>query len=195
MDELFDFFIKSLPYIGTIFTLVLGSFLGYKFSNRQYKNQKQIEYIQNQISNFYSPMLALRKEISAKSLLRVTIHHESETAWAEECKIGFKNDDIQNKMFEPYEKLIDYDNEQLHKELIPKYKKMFNIFNKYYWLAEPETAKWYDKLHNFIEIRSRFDKKSLPKKVIKNLDFEEKHLYGFYSELEFRMNELKNKLK
>ena len=115
-------------------------------------------------------------------------------AWKEECERNpepFLNHD---EKFKPYAKIIEYDNEQLRNELLPLYRKMLSRFGENYWLAEPETRKWYSELCEFVELWERWMASSIPAKVIEKLDHSEEGLRPFYRELEDRIDILRSKL-
>ena len=180
--------------IGPICTLLAG-YIGVRFGWKQLIEQKRLEYIERQLREFYSPMLGCRKEIQAKSALRLRISQASEEAWKEVCERNPRPFVNHDKEYEPYKKTIDYDNDQLEKELIPLYEKMLRIFNENYWLAEPETTIWYSKLCDFVELWRRWISRNIPADVIKKIDTSEKELLPFYDELENRLTLLKKELK
>jgi len=186
--------------IPSLITLLVG-YLGYRYALAQLKEQKKIDFYIKQLKEFYSPLLGYRNEILAKSEVRLKIEKASDEAWREKCEllrrrnhnyeIKFEGD----KEFEPYKKIIDYNNKQLKNDLIPKYRMMLKIFTDNYWLSEPETRKWYKELCEFIEIWNRSLKKTLPNEVVEKLSHSEKKLYGFYEDLEKQVERLRRKVK
>lgn len=118
----------------------------------------------------------------------------SEEAWKELCRRNPEPFIDNEEKYEPYGKIIEYNNRQLAEELIPLYKKMLEIFSKNYYLAEPKTSEYYGTLCEFIEIWDRSLSKAIPNEVAQKLDHREEKLYPFYDELENRIQELRSKI-
>ena len=126
--------------LAPICTLLAG-YIGVRYGLKQIRIQKRIDFIERQLRELYSPLLAYQKEIRAKSELRLRISKAAEEAWKEVCKRNPKPFVNHEKKFEPYNKIIEYDNKQLKNELLPLYRKMLSTFRDNYWLAESETRK------------------------------------------------------
>ncbi len=78
---------------------------------------------------------------------------------------------------------------------MPLYRKMLSVFTENYWLAEPETRKWYSEFCKFVELWERWLAEKIPGDVIKQLDYDdEKKLQLFYEDLEKQTDQLRNKL-
>lgn len=84
-------------------------FAGYWLSSRGDKKQHNREFIEKQITEFYSPMLGIRKKIIALSELRVHISKAMDESWEEKIK-DKPSEWNSDKDFIPYEKSIDYNN-------------------------------------------------------------------------------------
>ena len=72
---------------------------------------------------------------------------------------------------------------------------MLKIFTDNYWLAEPETRKWYSELAEFIEIWERSLSNSMPNEVVEKIGHDEKKLNGFYEDLEKHIDIIRMKLE
>ncbi len=179
--------------LAPICTLLAG-YIGVRYGLKQIRVQKRVDFIQRQLREFYSPLLAYQKEIRANSELRLRISKAANEAWEEVCERNPKPFINHDKKFEPYNKIIEYDNKQLKNELLPLYRKMLSTFRDNYWLAESETGKWYSELYDFIELWERWISNNIPGDVIKKLNHSEKKLKQFYQELEDRSVVLRNKL-
>ena len=179
--------------LAPICTLLAG-YIGVRYGLKQIRVQKRVDFIQRQLREFYSPLLAYQKEIRANSELRLRISKAANEAWEEVCERNPKPFINHDKKFEPYNKIIEYDNKQLKNELLPLYRKMLSTFRDNYWLAESETGKWYSELYDFIELWERWISNNIPGDVIKKLNHSEKKLKPFYQELEDRSVVLRNKL-
>ncbi|QSQ08255.1 hypothetical protein H0A61_00575 [Koleobacter methoxysyntrophicus] len=186
--------------ISSLVTLLVG-FFGYRYALLQLREQMKMDFYIKQLKDFYSPLLGYRNEILAKSEVRLKIEEVSNEAWRERIEllqrknpnfpIGYDGE----KEIGPYKKIIDYNNNQFEKDLLPKYKMMLKIFTDNYWLSEPETRKWYKELCEFIDIWDRFLKGTLPNDVVRKLSHMEKKLDGFYQDLEKQLEKLRKKIK
>jgi len=181
------------PAWAPICTLLAG-YIGVKYGLKQVMIRKKLDFVELQLREFYSPLLGCHKEIRAKSELRLKISNAASEAWKEKCEKNSEPSINHEKKFEPYKKLIEYNNEQLRNDLLPLYHNMLMIFRKNYWLAEPQTRKWYSELCDFVEIWDRWISESIPKEVIEKLDHSEERLKPFYQELENQNYILRNKL-
>lgn len=192
-------FIAIVPTFIQFVTMVIGAYLGFLFGAKHTRLQKKLDFIERQLREFYSPILGCHKEIRAKSEARVRISQAANQAWQEKCaeereKSSFHQFDHE-KAFEPYKNIIEYENQQFEDELMPVYRNMLEIFRNNYWLAEPETRKWYPELCWFVELWERWLSKNIPAEVIAKLDTSEQRLVPFYQELETRMDVLRKELK
>lgn len=173
---------------------LLAGYIGVSYGLKQIRTQKKLDFIERQLRKFYSPLLGCQKEIRAKSELRLKISKAAHESWKEVCERNPKPFLNHDKEFEPYGKIIEYNNEQLKNELLPLYRKMLMTFRENYWLAEPETRKWYSELCDFVELWNRCISDNIPADVVEKLDHSEERLKPFYQELENRSDILRNKL-
>lgn len=189
-----ELFVDLLKWALAPICTLLAGYIGIRYGLKQVRTQKKLDFIERQLREFYSPILGCQKEIRAKSELRLEISEAAKKAWKEVCESAPKPFLNHDKEFEPYEKMIEYDNEQLKNELLPLYRKMLLTFRENYGLADPETDKWYSELCNFVELWERWISDNIPAEVIKKLDYSEKRLNPFYRELENRIDILRSKL-
>jgi hypothetical protein len=180
--------IEAVKFLVSVLAPVLAGYIGVKYGLKQIKMQKRMEFIENQLNKFYSPILGLRKEIRAKSELRVKIESLGDEAWKEACKNGQAPD------ITPYTKSIDYNNRQLREQFIPAYNKMLEVFKENYWLVEGETRKFYPQLVEYVEIWNRNFADGLPPDVAARIKHTEGNLENFYNELEIRTDKLRQEL-
>lgn len=94
----------------------------------------------------------------------------------------------------PYDKIIEYDNNQLREELMPLYRKMLDLFTEKYWLADEDTRAFYDDFLEFVEIWERFLVGALPGEVIKKLGHGEEDLVPFYEHVERKLSALQEEI-
>ena len=177
--------IDTIKFIVSTVSPLIAGYIGVKYGLKQIKTQKSLDFYERQIREFYSPMLGCQKEIRARSEVRLKINNAASTTWKDKFK---ENSDRDDKDFHPYERILEYNNSQLENELIPLYKKMLSIFSNNFWLAQPETRKWYPELCEFVEIWQRSISESIPGEVIEEIGHSEKKLYDFYEDLENQLN-------
>src|SRR5437868_10642688 len=69
----------------TSFITLSAVYLGYRFTIKQNKRQRQLEFTERKITIFYSPMIGYRNQIKAKSELRLELSKAANTAWGKIC--------------------------------------------------------------------------------------------------------------
>lgn len=94
-----------------------------------------------------------------------------------------------------YERLLEYDNQQLTGELVPLYQSMLDHVTKNMWLAEPSTLDHYSALVEYVELWNRGLKQSLPTEFMFEVKHEEKKLDPFYADLDLQFKRLRDELK
>lgn len=173
-----------IPLLSGLF----GSWLVYYFGVRQLLIQHRSAFRERQLAEFYAPLAGIRKQIRAKSELRVKISAAANEAWQDIC-VSYGDRPMLNdeERFAPFEKLIDYNNEQLKTELVPKYREMLTLFTDRYHLAEPDTRAFYQEFLEFVEIWNRWLAGSLPATVVEKLGHEEEKVKPLYEHLESKM--------
>lgn len=177
---------------------LVGAFVVYVFGIRKLSIQLRNTFVEKQLSEFYSPIAGCRKRIRAKSELREKISGAANASWQELCaqysdaqKIMHNNEEL----FAPYKSIIEYDNQQIREELIPLYRKMLDVFNEKYWLADQDTRAFYQDFLEFVEIWERFLAESLPGDVIRKLGHTEAKLHPFYEHIEQKLTALQREVK
>lgn len=187
--------LELIKWIVPSLITLAAAYLGINFGLKQIRIQKQLDFYERQLKEFYSPLLGYRSEILAKSNVRVKISTAANEAWQELCKSQRSPDWDHEKAYAPYDKIINYDNEQFRNELFPLYEKMMTIFRENYWLSEPDTRKWYPELCEFVEVWRRWLSSSIPFDVVEKLDHSEDKIKPFYDELEKQVDILRGRLK
>ncbi len=184
----------AVPAISGLCGVGVGAFL----TSRMEKIGRRHEFLSKQLTNFYSPLLALRKEIETIGKVRVRIGSVAGNVWHEMCDRHEGNPPELQKLTQEksdkFTKIIDYDNEYLETDTIPAYHKMIEIFRKNIHLAEPSTAKHFSALLEFVNIWDRFLTGSLPGEVIRALEHSEQSLYPLYDDLQLQHEKLRDKL-
>ena len=178
----------------TSLVILLAAYLGYRFTIKQNKRQRQLEFIERKITTFYSPMIGYRNQIKAKSELRLDLSNAAGIAWGKICDEQPRPFLDHEKYFEPFKKLIEYNNKQFAEELLPMYDKMLLVFMENYWLANTSTQGWYGEFCRFVDLWHRFLNDSVPGRALNELKHGEELLLPFYDDLEKQLEELKQKI-
>lgn len=186
--NVYQFIIQSMQYIVPPASAIIAGYFGLRYGLKQSREEKKIDIIEEQLNKFYSPLLAFHKELKCKGEIRCRISKTGDEVWKEKVNQKGKDD------MQYVDKEIQYNNEQLKKELLPLYYKMIDIFRENYWLADPETQKYYPKLVEFVEIWKRWMEKSIDPDVVKRIGSNENELEPFYRELEERTRILRSKI-
>jgi hypothetical protein len=178
----------------------LGVFLGAWLTAKRETTQRQLKYIENQLSLFYSPLLGIRSTIQKNAELRVTIQGEAQEQWAILCSHSEalnpeEKQKITTEKWPRFKNLLDYDNQKFEDVLFPLYEEMLDCFRKNYWLADEETRRYYPVLLQFVEVWNRNLKDALPIEVWNALDYKEAVLKDFYVHIEAKHEELRVLLK
>ena len=174
------------PIVSGFVGIRLGSGLagGREISSRRYA------FLQQQLEEFYSPMLGIRQEILAKSQLRWKISDKAGEAWKELFPEGIgpeASGKISERRGPEFDALIKYDNDQLRKELIPAYQRMLDLFREKMWLAGETTLTYYPELVEFVEIWNR----SLPLEVFRKIGHTEERLKPLYDNLNSQITRIR----
>jgi hypothetical protein len=106
--------VATLKWVTPAAITLFAGYLGAVYGIKQLRYEKRLEFVSRQLGEFYSPMLAYHQAIRAKSDLRLKIHQAADPAWRETCAGSPKPFLDSQKAFEPFEKIIQYDNRQLY---------------------------------------------------------------------------------
>jgi hypothetical protein len=172
---------------------LLGVLIGGLMSSRGQKAERRNARIREQLHDFYSPLLGIREEIRAKSELRTKLHSAANAAWQKQ--VAIHNRSVPEDIEAQFNKVIDYSNEQLEKDLVPLYRKMLDLYLSNKWLAEESTRGFTYELVEFVEIWNRYFAESLPRQVLNEIEHTEAKLQPFYSDLQDNFNRLSKELQ
>jgi hypothetical protein len=174
-------------------TGLLGVFVGALATLSGQKRTRKNERARQQLEEFYSPLLGIRNEIRAKSELRTSLHSLAGAAYLQEVEVHNRN--VPQDLKDKYDKLIQYSDDQLRKELVPQYEAMVRLYLEKRWLAEVSTLKFDYVLVEFVEIWGRFLEDTIPTRVLQLLDHSEAKLKPFYDDLQMCFDVLSKQLK
>lgn len=190
-----------------IFVAIIGALAGFSgvvigawLTSKREQTQRQLKFLESQLSQFYSPLLGIKNTIHRNSELRETLQSIASEQWAllnantNQLSLNV-NKDFTDEKWPKFKKLLDYDNQKFEKELFPLYQEMVECFRKNYWLADEETRKYFPTLLQYVEVWNRNLNDALPFEVWNALDHKEASLADFYKHLESKHNQLRDQLK
>ncbi|MBI2818544.1 MAG: hypothetical protein HYX73_01065 [Acidobacteria bacterium] len=178
--------------------VLLTGYVTFWFTRRHYRYQQRHSFVERQLEELYSPLLALWNEIKRKRDIRSRVSTANDEEWRRLCDQTSKMHDpieafyrLEKKHGPVFQASIDYDNEQLKSTILPSYRQMLSIFQEKLWLAEPDTTQYLPALTEFVDLWDRWLAESIPAAVVKNLGHSEKQLHAFYEHLERKYEELR----
>ena len=183
--------VSALAGLGGV---VVGAVLTSVLASRREQRKSQLEFLRKQLSEFYSPMLGLRSEISAHSTLRVRLQTEAGAAWqalSAAAAPGPEAQQLTANRFPQFQALIEYDNNKLREKLMPAYRKMLDVFRNGLWLAEADTRKHYPAVVEFVDVWERWLDGSMPGEVLERIGHAEENLSQFYDDLQTKHDQLR----
>jgi len=183
-----------VPAISGLCGVAIGAFL----TSRREKLKRKHSFLSKQLTDFYSPLLVIRKELKASGELRLRISSAADIEWRKLCGRYEGQPDELRKLSETrgkrFEKIIDYNNEKLKNEALPAYHRMIKIFRDNMWLAEESTLRHFSALIEYVDIWDRFMAETLPGEVVTALGHTEESLYPLYEDLQKRHDEIRSQL-
>jgi len=199
-----------IPLISAAAALV-GVILGGWWSDRREREKRHADFIGRQLAEFYGPLVSLRAEILARSVLREKVSAAGEAAWqeliAEARQVGGRLNAlasveemqrVRKERWPSFEALIKDESHILRNELMPAYRQMITTIREKMWLATPETrdrfaSGEFSALFDHIEILERHLRSPLPSEVVIAIDHREEKVKPLYTHLEETYHQLRRK--
>jgi len=174
---------------------LLGVLVGGIVTNWNNKREQRRGAIQQQLAEFYGPLLALRSQIKAKSELRERLSRLVDEEMPRELSgLPERANAVVESELRASSRMVEYNNRQIEQDLLPAYKEMRDLFSKKMYLAEKSTLPYLSELVEFIEIWDRWMDKSLPRSALAGVNHSESRLYPFYDELQKQFESLREGL-
>ena len=172
IDELLVETVKQLPsVIPTLITAFVGLggvWYGGHLTRRNDQARLQLDFVEQQLRDFYGPLLGLRAELRALGELRVRVNEAIDMSWRELCDRATAQGghqaliELTKTREQNFTRTIDYDNEKLRNDEMPAYDRMLAIFRDKYFLAQSSTQAHLPALIEFVELWHRFLDKTIP---------------------------------
>ena len=179
----------AIPAGAGVIGVLLGSLLAFSHA----RHQSKLAFIEKQLSEFYSPLVGIRKEIAVLSEFRKDIDDESNKISQRYRENG--GPDFPDPELEKSVDRIEYNNKQLTDHLIPAYRRMVDHFREKFWLAEYKTREHFPVLVQFVEKWNRDLAGTLTPELSRSVDVREKNLYPLYEDLEKTHDSLRERLR
>ncbi|OFV98209.1 MAG: hypothetical protein A3H28_14240 [Acidobacteria bacterium RIFCSPLOWO2_02_FULL_61_28] len=187
-----------MNWLSQIALIIVSALVGAWVTHRLSRYQQRHAFFEQQLREFYSPLLGLREEIRLKGVLRVRLHATSDEEWrrlCEETKAMHNPIEASVRLSKErapdFVKVIEYDNDQLRNVILPAYRQMLAMFREKPYLADEETHQYLPALAEFVDLWDRCLTKTIPWEVIEKLGPSEKELLPFYEHLQKKHDELR----
>jgi hypothetical protein len=177
--------------IGGVIVVLLGGLI----SSGNETERRKTEFCEKQLCEFYGPMVAIRKEIQARSELHEKLQGTAVNVWVRAAPYLQLIGGTHDKRKRQFGAIIEDDSEAFRKNLLPDYQRMIDMFRDKMWLAESETRAYFGDFVEFVEVWQAFLRGTLPVEVVRAMDHSEKNLNPFYEHLEKTCDRLQKQLK
>jgi len=160
----------------------IGIILGGWLVAWQRKVARKRQFLEKQLQDFYSPLLAIHDEITVFQNPLAT-------------GVGFsaRDDDDQES---DYPKVPDEDEKDIvAQQLLPAYERMLEVFRDNMWVVDDETRKFYPGLFRFVHHWRRVVKNALPENPLTAWQHSEKELQDFFNNLQQHQHRMRKRLR
>jgi hypothetical protein len=176
--------------LSVIAALGVGGWIGSVINNWMASHREMaaraVQFRKQQLEQFYGPLLAMHKEIRARSELRVKLQKAINTQHIEDMLLAGrgKTDEASDAHLPAILTNIRDESETFQNVLMPRYREMIDVFRGKMWLAEPETREYFKSLIEFVDVWDKILADKLPRSVAPAIGHTEQNLYPFYQHLE-----------
>lgn len=176
--------------------VVLGSFLGFYFTERSARKARKFEFMKERLRDFYSPMAGIIRELREFGESRVEVSEASDQVWRQNIEDarqrgGVKEIQLEAERLQPILRGIDYNNQQLRNRLMPLYEEMLDLFRKHRHLTTDEVRKYYPTLVRFVDMWRRILHDATVHEVAQQLHHDEQELEPLYKLLQSEAEEIR----
>jgi hypothetical protein len=165
---------------------LIGSVINNWMTNRRETAARAVQFRKQQLDEFYGPLLAMHKEIRARSELRVKLQEAIDSQHVQDMLLSGpdKTEEASDAHLPAIFTNIRDEGETFRKVLMPRYREMIDVFRNKMWLAEPETRKYFQSLIEFVDIWDKILADKLPASLAPAIGHTEQNLHPFYQHLE-----------
>jgi hypothetical protein len=147
--------IDLIKFILSLLGPIIGIVIGFILSRIHQSGEKKHEFHYRQINDLYSPLICCIIKIENIMSVQKELADYANEGWKNIHDKAPKPFFDHEKYFQPFKKLIEYDNRQQINEVIPLYREILDIFTNNYFLASNKSQVYYRDYLKFIEIWNR----------------------------------------
>ena len=164
----------------------IGSLINNWMTIRREMAARTVQFGKQQLEQFYGPLLAMHKEIRARSELRVKLQEAIDARHIKDMLYAGpgKTDEASDAHVPAILTNIRDENETFRNVLMPRYLAMIDVFRDRMWLAEPETRKYFKTLIEFVDVWYKILADKLPHSIAPAIGHTEQNLQSFYQHIE-----------
>lgn len=173
-----------------------GTLISQFMTGRREKAARTNAFKKQRLEEFYGPLLAMHKEIRARSELRLKLQQAIDTEHINDMFLAGpgKTEGASDLHVSAILTNIRDENNTFCTVLMPRYRDMLNVFREKMWLAEPETRKYYFGLVEFVDVWDKILNDKLPSSAAPAIGHTEKNLEPFYEHLEIVHDRLRSEI-
>jgi hypothetical protein len=178
-----------MDWLQAIFTFLGGGLVGtigaQWATSRREAASRRIAFKKQQLEQFYGPLLAMHKEIRARSELRLKLQRALDNSHMEDMlRAGPGGVEAASDVHIPaIIANVQDENQTFRDVLMPRYREMISTFREKMWLAEPETRGYFGQLVEFVDVWDKILADKLPRSVAITIKHTEENLKPFYQHL------------
>jgi hypothetical protein len=175
----------------------IGSVINNWMTTRREMAARAVQFRKQQLEQFYGPLLAMHKEIRARSELRVKLQQAVDTQHVEDLLLAGpgKTEEASDAYLPAIATNIRDESETFRNVLMPRYREMIDVFRDKMWLAEPETREYFKGLIEFVDVWDKMLADKLPRSVAPAIGHTEQKLFPFYRHLEKMHDQIRSEIK
>src|SRR6266851_7876859 len=175
--------------LSIVAALGVGGWIGSVINNwltiRRETAARAVQFRKQQLEQFYGPLLAMHKEIRARSELRVRLQEAIDIQHMKDMLLAGPGETEQASDSHVPAILANIrdESETFRNILMPRYREMIDVFRDKMWLAEPETREYFKGLIEFVDVWDKILADKLPPSIAPAIGHTEQNLHPFYQHL------------
>jgi hypothetical protein len=175
---------------------ICGTLISQFMTGRRERATRATAFRKQQLEEFYGPLLAMHKEIRARSELQVKLQHAIDSRYTEDMLLAGpgKTEETSDANLPAIVKNIRDENATFGDVLMPRYREMITVFREKMWLAEPETREFFAGLIEFVDVWDKIFAENLPRSIAPAIGHTEENLKPFYRNLEEAHDRLRSEI-
>jgi hypothetical protein len=175
----------------------IGSVITNWMTARRERAARAVQFRTQQLEQFYGPLLAMHKEIRARSELRVKLQQAIDSQHMEDMLLAGpgKTEEASDAHLPAILINIRDESETFRNILMPRYREVMDVFRDKMWLVEPETREYFEGLIEFVDVWDKILADKLPPPVASAIGHTEQNLQPFYRHLEKMHDRIRSEIE